>query len=26
LYKVYAAQGGQPTTTGTPQTTIMIIK
>ena len=26
LYKVYAAQGGQPATTGTPQTTIMIIK
>ena len=26
IYNVYAAQGGQPATTGTPQTTIMIIR
>jgi len=26
LYNVYAAQGGQPTITGTPHTTIMVIK
>jgi len=26
IYNVYAAQGSQPSTTGTPQTTIMIIK
>ena len=26
LYNIYAAQGGQPTTTGTPQATVMIIR
>ena len=26
IYNIYAAQGGQPSVTGTPQTTVMVIK